>query len=76
MATNTKPLRNHQIIYRWAYPAKLLITKEGKTFSVNSVADGVRLLKEWNILEKDDEPQPASSMLQSQSPAWPLEEND
>lgn len=41
MATITKQLRNYQIIYRWAYSAKLKITKDGKSFTFNSVENGI-----------------------------------
>lgn len=76
MATITKPLRNHHITYRWAYPAKLLITKEGKAFYINSVEEGIQLLREWNILETDEDHPTASFSPRPRSPNWPPDTND
>ncbi|CAH2322456.1 Hypothetical predicted protein [Pelobates cultripes] len=45
----TTILRQHQIAYRWGYPLKLLISKEGATKVLNSPEDGEKLLREWNL---------------------------
>lgn len=76
MATISKHLRNHQITYRWAYPVKPLITKEGKAFYINSVEEGIQLLREWNILETDENHPSASSSPRPQSLDWPPDTND
>lgn len=51
LATITKPLRNYRISYQLWYPAKLLITKDDHTYTVISLAERIRLLGEWNILD-------------------------
>lgn len=48
--TVIKVLRNHMIIYRWGYPTKITITKEGQKHVVDSLEKGLSLLKEWKIL--------------------------
>lgn len=53
LPTITKPLRNHHISYQWRYPAKLLITKDDRLYMINSLADGLRLLRDWQILEAE-----------------------
>lgn len=54
LATITKPLRNHHISYQWRYLAKLLITKDDRLYTINSLADGLRLLRDWQILEAEN----------------------
>lgn len=51
LATITKPLNNHHIPYRWLYPAKLMVTKDGESYVIATIKDGLQLLKEWKILE-------------------------
>lgn len=76
LATITKPLKNHHIAYRWAYPAKLLITKDGKTFPVQTVEDGIWLLKDWDILDKAEDPPSSASSPRPHSLAWPQDAID
>lgn len=65
--TITKPLRNHQIPYRWSYPVKLLIEYDSKTIPV-------ALLKKWQILDSDPPSRADTSPPPSQSSNWPEEE--
>lgn len=51
LATITKPLNNHHIQYRWLYPAKLLITKEGKSQVITNIKEGICLLREWQLID-------------------------
>lgn len=46
----TKGLNNHKILYKWRYPATLLITKNGSTHTINDLQKGMRLLYEWGII--------------------------
>lgn len=46
-----KPLRNHQINYKWGQPVQLVITEDNKTFTIRSVEEGISLLRQWKILE-------------------------
>lgn len=41
LATITKPLNNHHIPYRWLYPAKLLVTKDGASFVIATINEGL-----------------------------------
>lgn len=63
LATITKPLNNHQIPYKWLYPAKLLVTKGGNNFVIASVKESLCLMREWKILV----PNTAEDTLQSPS---------
>lgn len=46
----TKGLFNHKILYKWRYPATILITKNGTTHAINNLMKGLRLLHEWGII--------------------------
>lgn len=46
----TKGLHNHRILYKWRYPATLLIPKNGTTHFVTDLKKGMRLLHEWGII--------------------------
>lgn len=50
LATVTIVLRNHNIVYRWNYPAKLQITKWNDSFIISTMDEGLRLLREWEII--------------------------
>lgn len=52
--TITKVLRNHNIMYRWGYPTKLSITRDGRTHVVNSLEKGLSLLEEWKIIPEQE----------------------
>ncbi|CAH2321462.1 Hypothetical predicted protein [Pelobates cultripes] len=47
----TEP-RNSRIPYRWGFPAKLLINRDGKLQAVSAVTAGTRLLRQWGYLTK------------------------
>lgn len=54
LITITKALRNHGITYRWGYPTKLTITKDGDVRTVDTLERGLALLKEWKIISDFD----------------------
>lgn len=58
LATITKPLRNHQIPYKWGHPVKLIIMKDSKSYTVRSLEEGLTLLRQWNILEPQEQRHP------------------
>lgn len=65
----TKGLHNHKILYKWRYPATLLITKNGITHSVSALQKGMCLLHDWGIIiepPKDEIP-PLQQRRPSQS---------
>lgn len=51
LAIIIKPLRNHNIPYKWEHPVKLAITKDGKEHIIHSLKEGLALLQCWNVLE-------------------------
>uniref|UniRef100_A0A8C5M2A8 Uncharacterized protein n=1 Tax=Leptobrachium leishanense TaxID=445787 RepID=A0A8C5M2A8_9ANUR len=46
----TKILRNHQIQYRWGFPLKLLVTRDGELTVLRNVGDGLAALQTWNLM--------------------------
>ncbi|CAH2225865.1 Hypothetical predicted protein, partial [Pelobates cultripes] len=45
--TITKTLGNNNVSFKWGYPTKLLIWRQGKTHMVNDPAEGMKSLIEW-----------------------------
>ncbi|CAH2284044.1 Hypothetical predicted protein, partial [Pelobates cultripes] len=45
----TTTLREKNIAYRWGYPAKLLIHREGKMHVITNAEKGLNQLKDWGI---------------------------
>uniref|UniRef100_A0A8C5QFH2 Uncharacterized protein n=1 Tax=Leptobrachium leishanense TaxID=445787 RepID=A0A8C5QFH2_9ANUR len=45
----TTMLRDRSIAYRWGFPTKLLISRNGVFHSVTSVSEGMQLLKDWGM---------------------------
>ena len=54
LVTITKALRNHQIPYKWGFPTKLTVTKDGKNHVMTSLDNGLALLREWQILPETE----------------------
>lgn len=48
--TISKALRSYKITYKWGFPTKLIITKEGKDHVVDFLAKGLNLHKMWHIV--------------------------
>lgn len=46
----TKGLFNHKILYKWRYPATLLVTRNGYTHTIGDLRKGMHLLHEWGII--------------------------
>lgn len=53
LATITKALQNHKILYEWGFPTKLLITHQSKTHAVRTLSTGLQLQKDWHIIPED-----------------------
>lgn len=69
LATITKALRNHHILHKWKYPAKLSITHNGVSVMVSTLEEGVAALRKWGILTDPD-----NSPSQNPTPS-PLQED-
>ena len=68
--TVTKALRNHDIVYKWGFPTKLMVTKDGVSHVITSPSKGFKLLQKWKILPEED---PNSTSLTTPgrvSPDW------
>ncbi|CAH2296086.1 Hypothetical predicted protein [Pelobates cultripes] len=63
-----EPLRAHQVIYRWGYPVKLLVQREGKTTVLLTTEDGAQKLRDWGM-EPTEQPRPAGAPRRL-SPDW------
>lgn len=64
----TLALRQQSIQYRWGFPQKLLVHRDGQLFVLHSVKEGEELLSEWQIdlpkqltIDKNDNLRPISS---------------
>ncbi|XP_063775329.1 nodal homolog 2-A-like [Pseudophryne corroboree] len=44
----TSVLRKENILYRWGFPTKLLISREGSTVVITNVEEGKKILASWN----------------------------
>lgn len=56
----TKVSHNHNVIYCWGFPAKLLVTWERKRYTVLSVEAGMQLAEQWGLLPAEQQPDDAS----------------
>ncbi|CAH2319372.1 Hypothetical predicted protein [Pelobates cultripes] len=57
----TEFLREYRIPYRWRFPFRLLVTRNGATAVLMSVEDGLQLLQRWNLSQAEhaaDAPSP------------------
>ena len=68
--TITKALRNHNIVYKWGFPAKLMVTKDGAPHVITSPSKGFKLLQKWKILPEDSPPTDSLNTLGRVSPDW------
>ncbi|CAH2299246.1 Hypothetical predicted protein [Pelobates cultripes] len=48
----TTTLRNHGIRYRWGFPTKLILTKNGKTTIISTPEEGSQLIEKWGLLQE------------------------
>ncbi|CAH2284608.1 Hypothetical predicted protein [Pelobates cultripes] len=64
----TKTLHQRNLQYRWGYPVKLLINKDGKTHVITSTAEGTDLLQSWGnaVNNIQNAGQPRGSKLQGE----------
>ncbi|CAH2324965.1 Hypothetical predicted protein [Pelobates cultripes] len=45
----TTELRTHGIRYRWGFPTKIILTKNGKTVQISTPDEGKKLLASWGL---------------------------
>lgn len=50
----TKILRNHSMIYRSGFPTQILVEHKGTSYSINNLEQGLKILRSWGILPKDE----------------------
>ncbi|CAH2275851.1 Hypothetical predicted protein [Pelobates cultripes] len=51
----TTALRSHGIRYRWGFPTKLILSRQGKTTVISSPEEGKRFLEKWGLLKESSE---------------------
>ncbi|XP_073453695.1 uncharacterized protein [Aquarana catesbeiana] len=71
LGTITKALRNHKLSYKWGFPTKLIVTKDGKQHIMDSVDKGMELLSKW-VKKNLRVIVPAKPIGTSSSPRAPL----
>lgn len=49
LAPITATLRQHNVLYRWGYPTKLIIMRNGVTHTINTLDDGSKVLQTLGI---------------------------
>ncbi|CAH2291848.1 Hypothetical predicted protein [Pelobates cultripes] len=67
MAPITSTLREHDLNYRWGFPAKLLISHQGAIHAITTLKQGVQKLRDWGL------PQPATEPTKTKVPKMSLE---
>lgn len=70
LATVTKALRNHKIMYRWKYPATLSVTHNGRYVSLTTVEEGMQALRQWGILPEPPLNELHRNRPDTQLPDW------
>ncbi|CAH2306587.1 Hypothetical predicted protein [Pelobates cultripes] len=70
-------LQSNGIRFRWGFPTKMLLTKDGSTQVITSPEDGIRKLRLWALTGKELEPQasPTSHLQLEWSKATPRYKN-
>lgn len=53
----TKILRNNKILYKWGFPAKLLVDMNNESHAITSLEKGLDLLRKWRLLPADAVPE-------------------
>lgn len=66
----TKLYLNHNVIYCWGFPAKLLVTWECRNYTLFSVEEGMNLAKQWGLLPTDEQSSPPKASLSRVEPLW------
>lgn len=68
----TKVLRDHDIRYRWGFPVKLIIYKDGNTSICQTPAALKDCLSQWNLLSTptNSPPRKRPTMPQAITPLW------
>uniref|UniRef100_A0A8C5P9T8 Transposase element L1Md-A101/L1Md-A102/L1Md-A2 n=1 Tax=Leptobrachium leishanense TaxID=445787 RepID=A0A8C5P9T8_9ANUR len=69
----TEALRAHGVSYRWGFPVKLLVVRNGTFHAITSVEAGTRLLKVWGMEQLGSSSPPAPlprGSTQRLDPEW------
>uniref|UniRef100_A0A8C5Q945 Uncharacterized protein n=1 Tax=Leptobrachium leishanense TaxID=445787 RepID=A0A8C5Q945_9ANUR len=66
----TKILRDHNMAYRWGFPTKILLWREGALHVIPDPLAGMRLLTEWKVVSEFTPPRVESSSPLKVSPEW------
>lgn len=66
----TKFYRNHNVVYHWGFPAKLLVTWKQKNFTVLTVEAGMHLVEKWGLLPAEHQNQSECASPTKVDPLW------
>lgn len=55
----TSALRKSNVLYRWGFPTRLLVSHDGSTLSLSSVEEGMKWLSRWKIPTVPAAPSPS-----------------
>lgn len=67
--TIKKALHNHNIGYKWGHPPKLMVDRNGRSYTITSLESGLTLLNKWGIIP---DPLPPSVSQKASGPVPPL----
>lgn len=70
LSTFTKPLSNYRIPYKWGHHVKLIVTKDGKTYTIRSLEEGLNRLRDWQILDRSECPSKQHRTPKYLDPEW------
>lgn len=65
----TSALRQHQVQYRWGFPTRLLIMRNGTTHVINTISDGISVLSTLGV-QFSPHPPPQVSQTSKMSKEW------
>ncbi|CAH2283486.1 Hypothetical predicted protein [Pelobates cultripes] len=71
-STITKTLRNHKLNYRWGFPTKLLVWRNGKLYVLADPDQGLTVLKDWGLWDPQGSANPPGSPPPRLRPEWKM----
>ncbi|CAH2224609.1 Hypothetical predicted protein [Pelobates cultripes] len=69
MSPITSILREHNLSYRWGFPAKLLVSHQGAIHSITNTKQGIQKMGDWGLPTPTPEPAKTTAMPRK-SPEW------
>lgn len=68
--TITKALGNHKILYRWGFPSRLFITRNGVSHTITSLYECLKQIHSWGIIFEPPNRQHSRQDPARVKPSW------